>query len=224
MIFTFQRFVTEDWHLYEEFCKDHPHYPLLFFMRKQVSDELKEAGIGFSIEKIRECNLRDPGLHSFEFVIDVQSVTHNDGVSCNFGPEDEQTLTALLQSHAYDRCGMAGFFHIGDYSFEEKRRFDVVGGQRVYVLYLNHIEFLKCEQVEPVAWSDDRMDLEELLQRERVEPYQEIDAVNGKTFTKNFCKDGPLEMYNPPSHKNHGVKDMSHILPPHANELLKKYW
>jgi len=124
MIFTFQRSVEGDWELYEEFCKNHPNFPLLFFMRKQISDELKEAGVGFSIEKIRECNLHDPALHSFEFVIDVQSITHNGVVSCNFSHEDEQTLIALLQSHAYDLHGMAGFFHIGDYSFEENRRID----------------------------------------------------------------------------------------------------
>jgi len=219
MIFTFQRSAEGDWELYEEYCNDHPHFPLLFFMRKQISDELKEAGVGFSIEKIRECNLRDPGLHSFEFVIDIQSVVHDDGVSCNFRHEDEQALTALLQSHAYDRYGMAGFFHIGDYSFEEKRRLDMVYGQRVYVLYLNHIEFLKYEQVEPVTWSNDRTDLEELLQKERVAPYLENDA-SGKVFTKNFRKGGPLEMYNPPSLEIHGIKDRSHILPPHVRELV----
>lgn len=92
---------------------------------------------------------------------------------------------------------------------------------RIFVLYLNHMYFMKYEQVEAVAWSERREDLEELLERERVPAYKEWDdQVPKKQWTKNFRKGGPLEMYNPPMHEAHGIKECTHILPRHVRELL----
>ena len=200
MIFTFDRSVEGDWdHFEDEVAQGKPIFEL---MNKWLEIDLNEAGISFCIKKVREYNHHEFFLHRFEFVVDI-----------SHGDMDEVALIEFLQDRAYDTNGMSGRFHRGDFLFAEGRRLDIEG-EGVFVLYLNNMYFMKYEQVEAVAWSERREDLEELLERERVAPYRDGD------LQKNFRKGGPLELYNPPMHEAHGIKGRTHILPRHVGELL----
>ena len=84
----------------------------------------------------------------------------------------------------------------------------------IYVLVLNDMRSSQIQEIQPVAWATSQESLEELLKRERVEPYFDANenqvppdthvgsspfgSVHGsnKVWGKKFRKGGPLEWFN----------------------------
>ncbi len=68
----------------------------------------------------------------------------------------------------------------------------------IFVLRLNDMRFPKIEQVMSVFKSTSRQTLQQLLDEERVETYQEPKGYNDYFWVKSFKKGGPLEWFNTP--------------------------
>ena len=78
----------------------------------------------------------------------------------------------------------------------------------LYVLKLNDMRWPKFEMSNAIAKSENRDDLVEFLERERVELYKE--EVEGRRWAKSFRKGGPLEWFNPPTAPDYSGSNSMH--------------
>jgi hypothetical protein len=72
----------------------------------------------------------------------------------------------------------------------------------MWILMLNDMRSAHFEDTQPVAKSEVLEDLKELVQKYKVEPYQEpkfnIFGEEVGEWSKSFAKGSPLEWFNPP--------------------------
>ena len=94
----------------------------------------------------------------------------------------------------------------------------------MWILFLNDIRDPKPESVKAVFRAENKDELQALVAREAVAPYEEaIEHMWGKgkvpTHSKSFRKGGPLEWYNPPL-AAHDRGHFKHMQP--VDDVVKK--
>lgn len=78
----------------------------------------------------------------------------------------------------------------------------------MFVLLLNNMKSAKIEYSDEVFWAETRGALEDLIKQETVPSYK--DEHYGKSFSKTFRKNGPLEWYNRPFESlNQGIVEVT---------------